>query len=65
MTGALLAAAAVGTFGDQASKAVARRLLAERGPLSRGRSGFTWVLNSRGSLASMVAGTILLAGALV
>jgi signal peptidase II len=50
MTGALLAAAAVGIFVDQASKAVARRLLAERGPLSRGRSGFTWVLNSRGSL---------------
>jgi len=53
MTGALIAAAAAAILVDQASKAIARRLLAESAsPVGR-RSGFTWVLNPRGSLVAM------------
>lgn len=51
---ALFAAAAVAVFADQASKVVAGRLLADgRVRLVAWRSGFRWVLNSRGSVAAM------------
>jgi signal peptidase II len=54
ITAALLAAAVVVAVADQASKALAGRLLADgRFHLVALRSGFRWALNPRGSVVAM------------
>lgn len=70
ITAALLAAAALAACADQASKALAGRLLADgRFCLVAWGSGFRWVLNQRGGVVAMplrwaiFVWTVALAGA--
>jgi signal peptidase II len=54
VTGVLLAVAAASVFADQASKALAGRLLADgRCHLLAWRSGFRWVLSPRGGVVEI------------